>query len=91
MVDFIQNCLVGVTVGSTYALLAIGFTLIFGVMRRLNLAYGSSFMLGAFVGTWFFVEFKVGAVMVAIVTVIGAEPPGCGRRPPGCSLHGPQC
>lgn len=72
MVDFIQNSLDGVTVGSSYALLAIGFTLIFGVMRRLNLAYGSSIMLGAFVGTWFFMEFKIGAVMVAIVTIIGA-------------------
>ncbi|MDE0203619.1 MAG: branched-chain amino acid ABC transporter permease, partial [Rhodospirillaceae bacterium] len=34
--------------GSSYALLAIGFTLIFGVMRRLNLSYGPSIMVGAF-------------------------------------------
>ncbi|MEM7533344.1 MAG: branched-chain amino acid ABC transporter permease [Chloroflexota bacterium] len=70
MVDFIQNCLDGIAVGSTYALLAIGFTLIFGVMRRLNLAYGSSIMLGAFVGTWFFVELNANAVLVAVITII---------------------
>ena len=53
MVDFIQNCIDGVMFGSSYALLAIGFTLIFGVMRRLNLSYGPSIMLGAFLGTFF--------------------------------------
>ena len=40
MIDFIQNTLDGIFVGSSYALLAIGFTLIFGIMRRLNLSYG---------------------------------------------------
>ncbi len=49
--DFVQICLDGVVQGSSYALLAIGFTLIFGVLRRLNLSYGSSVMLGVFVGT----------------------------------------
>ncbi len=72
MVDFIQNCLDGIMVGSSYALLAIGFTLIFGVMRRLNLSYGPSIMLGAFVGTLIYLEFQAGGIAVAVATVIGA-------------------
>ncbi len=72
MVDFIQNCLDGVMLGSSYALLAIGFTLIFGVMRRLNLSYGPSIMLGAFVGTLVYLEFQAGGLVVAGATVIGA-------------------
>ncbi len=72
MVDFIQNCLDGVMLGSSYALLAIGFTLIFGVMRRLNLSYGPSIMLGAFVGTLIYLEFQAGGLAVAVATVIGA-------------------
>ena len=72
MVDFIQNCLDGIMLGSSYALLAIGFTLIFGVMRRLNLSYGPSIMVGAFVGTLVYVEFKANAVAIAAATVIGA-------------------
>ena len=51
MVDFIQNCLDGLMIGAAYALLALGFTLIFGVMRRLNLSYGPSIMAGVFMGT----------------------------------------
>ncbi len=72
MVDFIQNCLDGVMLGSAYALLAIGFTLIFGVMRRLNLSYGPSIMLGAFVGTLIYLEYQAGSFVVAIATVLGA-------------------
>ena len=58
--------------GSSYALLAIGFTLIFGVMRRLNLSYGPSIMLGAFVGTLIYQEFQAGSIAVAAATIVGA-------------------
>lgn len=72
MTDFIQNCIDGVMIGSSYALLAIGFTIIFGVLRRLNLAYGPSIMLGAFVGTLLYVQFQAQIFTVAIATVIAA-------------------
>jgi branched-subunit amino acid ABC-type transport system permease component len=72
MIDFIQNCLDGVMAGSAYGLLAIGFTLIFGVMRRLNLSYGPSIMLGAFVGTMLYMQYQSGALIVAAATVAGA-------------------
>ena len=51
MIDFAQNTIDGVMIGSSYGLLALGFTLIFGVMRRLNLSYGPSIMVGAYLGT----------------------------------------
>ena len=70
--DFIQNCLDGLMIGSSYSLLAIGFTLIFGVMRRLNLSYGPSIMLGAFLGTLVYLEFQAGNFVVALATVFGA-------------------
>jgi branched-subunit amino acid ABC-type transport system permease component len=72
MVDFVQNCLDGLTIGSSYAMLAVGFALVFGVMGRLNLSYGPSIMLGAFVGTYLFVHYKVAPWAVAAATVLGA-------------------
>jgi len=72
VIDFIQNCIDGVMIGSSYALLAIGFTIIFGVLRRINLAYGPSIMLGAFVGTLLYVQFQAQIFTVAIATVIAA-------------------
>ena len=72
MTDFIQNCIDGVMIGSGYALLAIGFTIIFGILRRLNLSYGPSIMLGAFVGALLYVQFQAHVFAVAIATVIAA-------------------
>jgi branched-chain amino acid transport system permease protein len=46
VIDFLQTTLDGLTLGSTYALLAIGFTLIFGVLRKANLSFGPAIMLG---------------------------------------------
>src|SRR5215207_5703013 len=72
VVDFVQNTIDGVMIGSSYALLALGFTLIFGVMRRLNLSYGPSIMVGAYLGTLFYVQLSAGPVVVIAVTVLGA-------------------
>ena len=46
----LQQLANGVMLGSTYALVAIGYTLIFGVLRLLHLAHGEVFMVGAFAG-----------------------------------------
>ena len=72
MVDLIQNCIDGVMFGSSYALLAIGFSLIFGVLRRLNLSYGPSIMMGAFLGTFAYVKWEAGNFAVAVITIAGA-------------------
>jgi branched-subunit amino acid ABC-type transport system permease component len=72
MIDVIQNSIDGVTIGASYALLALGFTLIFGVMRRLNLSYGPSIMIGAYLGTLVHLGLGAGPLAVLAVTVAGA-------------------
>jgi branched-subunit amino acid ABC-type transport system permease component len=72
MIDFVQNTIDGVMIGSSYGLLALGFTLIFGVMRRLNLSYGPSIMVGAYLGTLLYVQLGAAPVAVAVATVLGA-------------------
>ena len=47
-----QQLLNGVVIGSIYGLFALGFTLVFGINRILNLAHGAVFMWGAFVGLY---------------------------------------
>lgn len=47
-----QQLFNGLALGSTYALFALGFTLIFGVLRIINLTYGFYFSVGAFVALW---------------------------------------
>ena len=50
MLDFLQAVCDGVLFGATYALIGIGFTLVFGVMHKLNLAYAAASIGGAYCG-----------------------------------------
>jgi branched-chain amino acid transport system permease protein len=47
---FTQLTLNGLTEGSTYALIALGYTLVYGVLKLLNFAHGDVFMVGSFIG-----------------------------------------
>jgi branched-chain amino acid transport system permease protein len=47
---FIQLTVDGLTLGSVYALIALGYTLVYGVLKLLNFAHGDVFMVGTFVG-----------------------------------------
>ena len=69
MIDFVQNTVDGMMFGSSYALLAIGFTIIFGVMRRINLSFGATIMLGAYIGTWLHVHHQASVWIVVLTTL----------------------
>jgi len=47
---FIQLTVDGLTLGSVYALIALGYTLVYGVLKLLNFAHGDVFMVGTFIG-----------------------------------------
>lgn len=72
LLDLLQNTIDGIAAGASYALLAIGFTLIFGVLRRVNLSYGPAIMLGCYAATWLQLNFQSGLVALALVAVSGA-------------------
>jgi branched-chain amino acid transport system permease protein len=50
MQHFLQNVINGVQLGSIYALIALGYTMVYGVLRLINFAHGDVFMVGAYVG-----------------------------------------
>ncbi|MBV9290338.1 MAG: hypothetical protein JO288_21400, partial [Hyphomicrobiales bacterium] len=71
---FVSAVLNGVTLAGLYFLVASGFTLVFGLMRNVNLAHGSLYLLGAYVGydiaSWtdnWFLGVAAGALALAIV------------------------
>src|SRR6476620_7270182 len=47
---FIQLTIDALTLGSVYALIALGYTLVYGVLKLLNFAHGDVFMVGSFIG-----------------------------------------
>ena len=52
MTEFLQQLINGLSVGSMYALIALGYTLVYGVLRFINFAHCDVFMVGAFVGMY---------------------------------------
>src|SRR2546430_3126248 len=50
MQELLQNLLNGIAVGAIYALIALGYTMVYGILRLINFAHGDVFMLGSFVG-----------------------------------------
>ena len=50
MTEFLQQLLNGVSLGAIYALIALGYTMVYGVLRFINFAHSDVFMVGAFVG-----------------------------------------
>lgn len=69
--DLVQNTLDGLSIGAAYALLALGFTLIFGVLRRANLSYGAAIMFGCYCATWTHLNFGAGLLLLAAIAVAG--------------------
>lgn len=45
---FLQNCLNGLSIGSIYALIAIGYTMVYGILRLINFAHGDIFMMAGY-------------------------------------------
>ena len=52
MTDFLQQLINGLSQGSIYALIALGYTMVYGVLRFINFAHGDVFMVGAFAGMY---------------------------------------
>ncbi len=71
---FLQNCLNGISIGSSYALIAIGYTMVYGILRLINFAHGDIFMMAGYfmiiAMTDFLVPWYISIVLVILFTVI---------------------
>ena len=57
MHGFIELILIGLSIGATYALLALGYTMVYGVLRLINFAHGDVYMVGSVTG--YFIAIKL--------------------------------
>lgn len=79
---FLQQVVNGLIIGGVYALFALGFTLIFGIHKIMNLAHGGIFMTGAFIGLYSvqaglpiwvaFILAMIGAGLVSVIIEVTA-------------------
>jgi len=70
MSDALQVLILGITLGGVYALMASGLTLIFGVMRIVNLAHPIMIICGAYVAYWLFRLYGVDPILAMPVAAV---------------------
>ncbi len=70
---FLQQLINGLTLGAIYGLIAIGYTMVYGIVGMINFAHGEIFMIGAFIAMITFLILapaSAGAVIVALLVVL---------------------
>ena len=80
--DFAENTLIGITNGSIYALIALGYTLVYGILELINFAHGDVFMLGGMFSITFAGAFGLhvgqGALWPLVVVILVLSMICCG-------------
>lgn len=82
MTLFLQELVIGITTGTIYALIALGYTMVYGIIELINFAHGDIFMIGTFVSVTIFAAFGItissspptgfALVGVLLVTLLGS-------------------
>ena len=73
MAVFLQQLINGITLGSIYGLIAIGYTMVFGIIGMVNFAHGDVFMVSAFIALIAFLPdelFGFGSIPLALFIVL---------------------
>jgi branched-chain amino acid transport system permease protein len=68
---FLQQVLNGLQIGFVYALIALGYTMVYGIVRLINFAHGDVFMVGAFLGLYAIERFHLPLSAVFLLAVAG--------------------
>lgn len=79
MTFWLQQLLNGLFLGSIYALIALGYTMVYGVLHLINFAHGDIFMVGAFIGYWVLSQERLegGPAWLALLAALAAAMGGC--------------
>ena len=68
----VQTVVTGLAIGGIYALMAVGYSLVFSILNFSNFAYGSIIMLGGYIGYYVLVQMGQPAIIALLVSIFGA-------------------
>jgi branched-chain amino acid transport system permease protein len=68
--DLVQQLVNGVSLGSIYALIALGYTMVYGIVKLINFAHGDVFMVGAFIGFYSITIFHLNFFLALIISMV---------------------
>jgi branched-chain amino acid transport system permease protein len=66
----LQQLVNGLILGSVYALLALGYTMVYGIIKLINFAHGDIYMMGAFIGYYLINTFHMNFFIALILTMV---------------------
>ncbi|MGI6484782.1 MAG: branched-chain amino acid ABC transporter permease [Thermoanaerobacterales bacterium] len=69
---FLEQIINGMTLGSTYSLIALGYTMVYGILGLINFAHSEIYMTGAFLGLIFVTVYKLPFAVALIGSMIGS-------------------
>ncbi len=72
MTEFLQQLINGLSLGAIYALLALGYTMVYGVLRFINFAHADVFMVGSFVGYFAARHVPAGTIWGGLLVLLAA-------------------
>lgn len=70
MDTILQQIVNGLSLGSVYALVALGYTMVYGIIKLLNFAHSDVYMVGAFVGYFIFMNLNLGFIPTLLITML---------------------
>jgi len=70
LLEFIQQLVNGLSLGAIYALIALGYTMVYGIIKLINFAHGDIMMVGGFVGFFSLTIFKTNIVVAMIAAML---------------------
>lgn len=73
MDKFLQQLINGISLGSIYALIALGYTMVYGIINLINFAHGEVYMLGAFIGFFLITKLKLGFLPALILAMMACS------------------
>ncbi|HEY8499700.1 MAG TPA: branched-chain amino acid ABC transporter permease [Clostridia bacterium] len=69
MEQFLQQIVNGISLGSIYALIALGYTMVYGIIKLINFAHGDIYMLGAYIGYFCMTSFGLGILPSLLIAM----------------------
>lgn len=70
MVEFLQQIINGIHVGSIYALIALGYTMVYGIVKLINFAHGDILMMGAYFGFFAITSFGLPFGVAIVISMV---------------------
>ncbi|MER1987838.1 MAG: branched-chain amino acid ABC transporter permease [Solibacillus sp.] len=67
--EWIQQLVNGISLGSIYALIALGYTMVYGIIKLINFAHGDVFMLGAFIGFFAIARWEMNFILALVIAM----------------------